>query len=239
VEALLADVPAAASVLGVGVALPGPLDHAHGVLHRVTGFPEWDGFPLRDALTRRLGVPVVVDKDTNAAALGLALGLAGGGSVGAGYGSFAYLHLGTGLGAGLVIGGAVHRGARTGAGEFGHQVIQLDGPVCTCGNRGCIEALCLAAVAAGAVDEAARVLGTGAANLAGLLDIDLVLLGGRTVAAHPEPFVRGVGAVLDERARREGLDAAVPVRIAPGEARGVAEGAAQLLLAPLFGRAEG
>ncbi len=60
----------AGSLLGVGVALPGPLDHARGVLHRVTGFPEWDGFPLREALAGRLGVPVVVDKDTNAAALG-------------------------------------------------------------------------------------------------------------------------------------------------------------------------
>ncbi|WP_416223438.1 ROK family protein, partial [Streptomyces hygroscopicus] len=222
-------------VLGVGVALPGPLDHRNGVLHRVTGFPEWDGFPLRDALARRFGVPVVVDKDTNAAALGLALG----GAVEDAQASFAYLHLGTGLGAGLVIGGAVHRGARTGAGEFGHQVIQLDGPVCECGNRGCIEALCLAAVARGDTAEAARVLGAGAANLAGLLDIDLVLLGGRTVAAHPDPFVAGVGAVLDARARREGSTAAVPVRLAPGGARGVAEGAAQLLLAPLFGRAEG
>jgi predicted NBD/HSP70 family sugar kinase/biotin operon repressor len=216
------------SLLGVGVALPGPLDHARGVLHRVTGFPEWDGFPLRDALARRLGVPVVVDKDTNAAALGLAVGGAGR--------SFAYLHLGTGLGAGLVIGGAVHRGARTGAGEFGHQVIQLDGPRCGCGNRGCVEALCLGAVARGEIGEAARVLGAGAANLVGLLDIDLVLLGGRTVAAAPEPFVRGVAAVLDERARGAG---AVPVRIAPGGARGVAEGAAQLLLGPLFGRADG
>ncbi|GAA3839137.1 ROK family transcriptional regulator [Streptomyces chiangmaiensis] len=221
-------------VLGVGVALPGPLDHARGVLHRVTGFPEWDGFPLRDALVRRLGMPVVVDKDTNAAALGLALGEAVGGADT----SFAYLHLGTGLGAGLVVGGAVHRGARTGAGEFGHQVVQLDGPPCECGDRGCIEALCLAAVARGDMAEAARVLGTGAANLAGLLDIDLVLLGGRTVAAHPDAFERGVGAVLDARARREGSTAAVPVRIAPGGARGVAEGAAQLLLAPLFGRAE-
>ncbi|WP_406126041.1 ROK family protein [Streptomyces sp. NBC_00989] len=220
------------SLLGVGVALPGPLDHAHGILHRVTGFPEWDGFPLRDALARRLGVPVVVDKDTNAAALGLAVAGEGG--------SFAYLHLGTGLGAGLVIGGGVHRGARTGAGEFGHQVIQLDGPPCDCGNRGCIEALCLAAVARGDADEAARVLGAGAANLVGLLDIDLVLLGGRTVAADPEPFVRGVAAVLGERARREGArEAAVPVRVAPGGARGVAEGAAQLLLGPLFGRADG
>ncbi|CAL9552938.1 ROK family protein [Streptomyces sp. enrichment culture] len=223
----------APTLLGLGVALPGPLDHVRGVLHRVTGFPEWDGFPLRDALARRLGatVPVVVDKDTNAAALGLAVGGEGG--------SFAYLHLGTGLGAGLVIGGSVHRGARTGAGEFGHQVVQLDGPPCTCGARGCVEALCLGAVARGDLAEAARVLGTGAANLAGLLDIDLVLLGGRTVAAAPEVFVRGVGAVLDARARREGgRDAAVPVRIAPGGTRGVAEGAAQLLLAPLFGRGD-
>ncbi|MFJ7771472.1 ROK family protein [Streptomyces sp. NPDC097107] len=305
---------AAPTLLGLGVALPGPLDHIRGVLHRVTGFPEWDGFPLRDALARRLGVPVVVDKDTNAAALGLSVGLAAGGEgegggewggaggrdgggeggrdgeggrkgdgeggglggrggdgvggregggggregggvggeeggeesggagggagVGAG-GSFAYLHLGTGLGAGLVFGGGVHRGARTGAGEFGHQVIQLDGPPCTCGARGCIEALCLGAVARGDLAEAARVLGAGAANLVGLLDIDLVLLGGRTVAAAPEAFVHGVGAVLDARARREGgRDGAVPVRIAPGGTRGVAEGAAQLLLAPLFGRGD-
>ncbi|MCX4881042.1 ROK family transcriptional regulator [Streptomyces sp. NBC_00847] len=228
--ALLGAVPGgldAGSLLGAGVALPGPLDHARGVLHRVTGFPEWDGFPLRDALARRLGVPVVVDKDTNAAALRLAVEGEGG--------SFAYLYLGTGLGAGLVLGGTVHRGARTGAGEFGHQVVQLDGPLCGCGNRGCVEALCLAAVARGRVDEAARVLGTAAGNLVALLDIDLVLLGGRTVTAAPDVFVRGVGAVLDERARRVG-EPAVSVRVASG---GVAEGAAQLVLAPLFGRADG
>jgi predicted NBD/HSP70 family sugar kinase len=233
VEALLAGafgsgpVP---SLLGVGVALPGPLDHARGVLHRVTGFPEWDGYPLRDALTERLGTVVVVDKDTNAGALGMAAG--------ARAGSFAYLHFGAGLGGGLVIGGAVHRGARTGAGEFGHQVIQLDGPPCECGNRGCVEALCLAATARGDIGEAARVLGTGAANLVALLDVDLVLLGGRTIAADPERFVDGVAAVLDERARRVG-DAAVPVRVAPGCGREVAEGAAQLLLMPLFGRGDG
>ncbi|WP_420076437.1 ROK family transcriptional regulator [Streptomyces sp. JL3001] len=220
-------------VLGVGVALPGPLDHRRGVLHRVTGFPEWNGFPLRDVLARRLSLPVVVDKDTNAAALGLAVG----GEAGA-LASFAYLHFGAGLGGGLVIGGAVHRGARTGAGEFGHQVVQLDGPPCGCGNRGCVEALCLAAVARGDAAEAARVLGTAAGNLVALLDVDLVLLGGRTVAAAPETFVRGVAAVLDERAGRAGEDP-VPVRVAPGEGGGVAEGAAQLLLAPLFGRAEG
>ncbi|MFJ9863228.1 ROK family protein [Streptomyces sp. NPDC101165] len=225
--------PAVGSLLGVGVALPGPLDHARGVLHRVTGFPEeWDGFPLRDALAGRLGVPVVVDKDTNAAALGLSVGGEGG--------SFAYLHLGTGLGAGLVIGGGVHRGARTGAGEFGHQVLQLDGPLCECGNRGCVEVLCLGAVARGETAEAARVLGVGAGNLVGLLDIDLVLLGGRTISGAPEPFVRGVAEMLDARARREGVPGGpVPVRVAPRGERVVAEGAAQLLLAPMFGRADG
>ncbi|KUO02082.1 ROK family transcriptional regulator [Streptomyces caeruleatus] len=250
--------PRPGAVLGVGVALPGPLDHRRGVLHRVTGFPEWNGFPLRDVLARRLSLPVVVDKDTNAAALGLAVG----GETASGT-SFAYLHFGAGVGGGLVIGGAVHRGARTGAGEFGHQVVQLDGPPCECGNRGCVEALCLAAVARGDLAEAARVLGTAVGNLVALLDVDLVLLGGRTVAAAPDTFVRGVAAVLDERARRAGEEA-VPVRVASGggaggaggaEAggegdegralssaggeRGVAEGAAQLLLAPLFGRAEG
>ncbi|MBK3628411.1 ROK family transcriptional regulator [Streptomyces sp. MBT49] len=232
VTEVVEDHAVASTLLGAGVALPGPLDHVRGVLHRVTGFPEWDGFALRDALAARLGVPVVVDKDTNAAALGLA--------VGGERGSFACLHLGTGLGAGLVIGGSVHRGTRTGAGEFGHQVIQLDGPPCPCGNRGCVEALCLAAIDRGDVAEAARVLGEGAANLAGLLDIDAVLLGGRTIAADPEPFVRGVAAVLDARARREGSrEGAVPVRLAPGGPRAVARGAAQLLLAPVFGRGDG
>ncbi|AXG78034.1 ROK family transcriptional regulator [Streptomyces paludis] len=239
------------NLLGVGVAMPGPLDHATGVLGRVTGFPQWAGHPLRDDLAARLGLPVVLDKDTNAAALALALRGAGD--------SFAYLHFGTGLGAGLVLRGALHRGARTGAGEFGHQVIQLDGPdgpwptdgprpdasvrharvpprTCDCGNRGCIEALCLAAVERGDPDEAARVLGAGAANLVGLLGIDRVLLGGRTVAAYEERFVRGVRAAVAGRAPRTAIGTAVPVGAAGGGPHLVAEGAAQLILAPLFGQ---
>ncbi|MFJ3158798.1 ROK family transcriptional regulator [Streptomyces kanasensis] len=284
------------TLTGVGIAMPGPLDHTAGVPHRVTGFPAWDGFPLRDtarrALAERLGqdVPVALDKDTNAAALALALradddreagdgvpggrggtpgrpgeapggpgvapdrvgvapegsgvtpggpGVAPGGRPSAppedGAASFAYLHVGTGLGAGLVLGGVLHRGARTGAGEFGHQTVQLDGAVCGCGGRGCLEALCLAAVARGDLDEAARVLGAGAANLAGLLDVDRVLLGGRVVAAAPRPFLRGVGAALADRARRAG-EPPVPVALATGTPHLVAEGAAQLVLAPLFGR---
>ncbi|WP_398950062.1 ROK family protein [Streptomyces sp. ID38640] len=215
-------------VLGAGVACPGPLDHTAGVLHRVTGAPQWDGFPLRDALAERLGLPVVLDKDTNAAALGLAQGMP------SGAGSFGYLHLGTGLGAGLVLGGSLYRGPRTGAGEFGHQTVQWDGPRCSCGRRGCIEALCLAAVARGDLPGAAEVLGTGAANLVELLDIDRVLLGGRTVLENPDGFRTGVAAALDAQARARGR-AAVPVALARGGARAVADGAAELVLAPLFG----
>ncbi|EXU65538.1 ROK family transcriptional regulator [Streptomyces sp. PRh5] len=212
-------------LLGVGVAAPGPLDHVSGVLHRVTGFPQWDGFPLRDALAERLALPVVLDKDTNAAALGLVTtGTAE---------SAAYLHLGTGLGAGLVLGGDVYRGARTDAGEFGHQVIQLDGPPCDCGNNGCLEALCLAAVARGDRTDAARLLGIGAANLVRLLDIDRVLLGGRMVLADPEPYVRGVATMIAEDSVRASRPL-VSVDVVERGERAVVEGAARLVLAPLF-----
>ncbi|MFC9338240.1 ROK family protein [Streptomyces sp. NPDC057020] len=213
--------PAPAPVLGVGVAMPGPLDHRAGVPGRVTGFPEWEGHPVREELARRLGLPVVLDKDTNAAALGLAVRPAA-------PGSFAYVHLGTGLGAGLVLGGAPLRGDRTGAGELGHQTVQLDGPPCGCGGRGCLEVLCLAAVARGDDAGAARILGAGAANVVRLLDIDEVLLGGRLVLAAPEVFAGGVREVL------AGLGLTAPVRVA-GERDAVAEGAAWLILAPVFG----
>ncbi|MFF7779334.1 ROK family protein [Streptomyces tanashiensis] len=215
-------VPAGGRVLGAGVAMPGPLDHRAGVPGRVTGFPEWAGHPVRDELAARLGLPVVLDKDTNAAALGLALRPAA-------PGSFAYVHLGTGLGAGLVLGGAPLRGDRTGAGELGHQTVQLDGEPCGCGGRGCLEVLCLAAVARGELAEAARILGTGAANLVRLLDIDQVLLGGRVVLAAPEVFAEGVREVLT------GLGLTAPVGLAAGR-DGVAEGAAWLTLAPVFGK---
>ncbi|MFI1297728.1 ROK family protein [Streptomyces noursei] len=225
-------------VLGAGVACPGPLDHATGVLRQVTGAPQWDGFPLREALAARLGLPVVLDKDTNAAALGLSRAPEEVGGA-----SFAYLHLGTGLGAGLVLGGSLYRGPHTGAGEFGHQVLQLDGPRCGCGRRGCVEALCLAAVARGDLPAAARVLGVAAANLVELLDVDRVLLGGRTVLAHPEVFRDGVARELADHAALRGRPApggdpgaapAVPVERARGGARTVADGAAELVLTGLF-----
>ncbi|MEU9103739.1 ROK family transcriptional regulator [Streptomyces xanthophaeus] len=288
-------------LLGAGVAAPGPLDHRTGVMGRVTGFPEWEGFPLREVLEGRLGLPVLLDKDTNAGAAGTvtaatvtaetvtaapapapgapgapgaaapntppAPGAAAPGAPGAPGsaapgapgapgaaapgtptapettvpgavppaaarpGASVYLHVGTGLGAGLYLDGEVYRGARSAAGEFGHQVLYLDGPPCRCGARGCAEVLCLAAVDRGDLPEAARILGEGAANLVALLDVERVFLGGRVVAAAPEVFVAGVRAVLAARALAQ-----PPPTVALAGA-GVAEGAAELVLAPFFGRA--
>lgn len=216
-------------VLGVGVAAPGPLDWRTGVLGRVTGYPRWEGFPLREVLLGRLGLPVQVDKDTNA-------GVAGAGFEGAAADeAVAYVHVGTGLGAGLRLGGGrggVYRGRRSAAGEFGHQVLRLDGPPCRCGGRGCAEVLCLDAVAGGRLEEAARIVGEAAANLVALLDVDRVLLGGRVVAAAPGVFLDGVRGVVAVRSLAGGEAA---VRVALAEV-GVAEGAAELVLAPLFGR---
>ncbi|MEW1695570.1 ROK family transcriptional regulator [Streptomyces sp. NPDC091278] len=220
---LLADAPG--PVLGLGAAMPGPLDHRAGVPGRVTGFPQWAGHPVRAELARRTGLPVALDKDTNAAALGLALRPAA-------PGSFAYVHLGTGLGAGFVLGGAPLRGDRTGAGELGHQTVLLDGPPCACGGRGCLEVLCLAAVARGDLAGAARLLGTGAANLVRLLDIDRVLLGGRVALAAPEVFAEGAREVL------AGLGLPTPVEVTTGRDT-VAEGAAWLPLTSVFGTRAG
>ncbi|MFE6835565.1 ROK family protein [Streptomyces sp. NPDC057705] len=251
--------PAGLPLLGVGVAAPGPLDHRAGTMGRVTGFPSWKGFPLRGVLQRRLGLPVLLDKDTNAGAaaaagawLRAAWPDAGAGrdadawhGTNAGHGADAapdaypfagggprtcvYLHFGTGLGAGLWLGGEVYRGERSAAGEFGHQVLLLDGPPCRCGARGCVEALCLDAVARGDLPEAARILGEAAANLVALLDVDRVLLGGRVVAAAPGVFLERVRSAMALR----GWGAGVFVALAEV---GVAEGAAELVLGPVFGR---
>ncbi|WP_436843957.1 ROK family transcriptional regulator [Streptomyces subrutilus] len=220
--------------LGVGVAAPGPLDHRAGVMGRVTGFPRWEGFPLREVLAGRLGMPVLLDKDTNAGAAAAAAGVADetdeADAAGRFRGASVYVHLGSGLGAGLRLGGEVYRGGRSGAGEFGHQVLRLDGPPCPCGARGCAEVLCLEAVAREDLAEAARIVGEGAANLVALLDVERVVLGGRVVARAPEVFLEGVRRVIAVRGAGAG-----PVRVALARA-GVAEGAAELVLGPVFGR---
>lgn len=123
----------ASAIRSVGVGIPGQIEPGTGrVVHAVNlGVEELD---IVAATAPTLGVPVGVENDVKAAALG-AYALHGGS------GSMAYLNLGTGIAAGIVSDGNLWRGARGTAGEVGHISIDPNGPLCRCGQRGCIEAL--------------------------------------------------------------------------------------------------
>ena len=118
----------------VGVGVPGRVDPLAGTVTLAVNLG-WHDFPLRDALEARIGRPVAVENDARAAALGLyRRGLLGG------LDDIAYLAVGTGIAAGVVLDGVLHRGARGLAGEIGHAIAERGGPVCTCGQLGCLEA---------------------------------------------------------------------------------------------------
>lgn len=120
----------------VGVAVPGIVEPATGVLLRAPNLG-LENFPLRQHLQALLRVPVLVENDVNAGIYGeYRLG------AGRGYKHIVGLYLGTGIGGGLVLDGHLYRGATGGAGELGHMIIQADGPRCGCGQHGCFEALC-------------------------------------------------------------------------------------------------
>jgi predicted NBD/HSP70 family sugar kinase len=99
-----------------------------------------------------------------------------------------YVHFGTGLGAGLILGGEVYLPRSMRAGEFGHQTIDVAGPTCDCGRKGCLELLCLNAVSDGDLKRAATLLGVGLANLDRLLGLDRVTLGGTVIDIDPALF---------------------------------------------------
>ncbi|WP_238152841.1 ROK family transcriptional regulator [Kribbella speibonae] len=117
-------------VTGVGIAAPGPIDVERGVVVDPPNLSTWHLVPLRDELSARTGLPIVLDKDVTAAAS--AEKWAGHG------GSFVFFYLGTGVGAGLVIGDEVVRGSSSNVGEIGHVIVDPDGPLCYCGRRGCV-----------------------------------------------------------------------------------------------------
>jgi len=121
------------AVRSVGVGIPGQIEPGTArVVHAVNlGVEELD---LAAAVGPQLGVPVRVENDVKAAALG-AYALHGG------TGTMAYLNLGTGIAAGIVADGELWRGTRGAAGEVGHISVDPNGPICRCGQRGCIEAL--------------------------------------------------------------------------------------------------
>lgn len=120
-------------VLALGMGLPGPV-HTSGELGDSTILPGWVGVRAEEALQEALEMPVSVDNDANLGALSESKWGAG-----ATVSDLVYLKVSTGIGAGLVIDGRLFRGAGHTAGEIGHTVIDPGGPVCRCGNRGCLE----------------------------------------------------------------------------------------------------
>jgi len=120
----------------VGICSPGPCDIDAGVLSSAPNLPGWRDVPICRYLEERLGVPTRLENDANAAALGEHV-------YGAGRGCrhLIYMTVSTGIGGGLIIDGRLYRGATGVAGELGHMTIEPDGPLCGCGNRGCLEAL--------------------------------------------------------------------------------------------------
>ncbi len=121
---------------GIGVGSPGPIELPEGRLLELPNFPGFFSTELKTELERRLGLPVIIENDANAAALAEAHAGAGERH---GADSLCMLTLGTGVGNGLVFGGKIWHGFRGMAGEAGHASVWPDGILCPCGNRGCLE----------------------------------------------------------------------------------------------------
>lgn len=120
----------------VGIGAPGVADYNTGVIEFAPNLANWVNVPLGPRLQSLLETPTFVENDVNAGTFGSVTA-----GVAKGYRSVVGIAPGTGIGGGLVLDGVLWRGARNAAAEFGHMVVLIDGPVCGCGRRGCIEAL--------------------------------------------------------------------------------------------------
>ena len=122
-----------APLLGVGVGVPGEVDaQGTGIVNSTQ--LGWTNAPIGATLRRELGLPVLVENNVNAVAMAERLY-----GLGRRHETFLVVTVGTGVGAAVVIDGAIMRGSRGAAGEIGHIPVREDGPLCTCGNRGCLE----------------------------------------------------------------------------------------------------
>ncbi|MFJ7494571.1 ROK family protein [Streptomyces sp. NPDC097727] len=241
-------------VIGVGLGVPGPIDVESGTLGSTSILPGWTGINPSEELAGRLGVPVYVDNDANLGALGeLVWGS------GRGVKDLAYIKVASGVGAGLVIDGNIYRGPGGTAGEIGHITLDESGPVCRCGNRGCLETFTAARyvlpllqpshgpdltmervvqLARGGdpgcrrvIGDVGRHIGSGVANLCNLLNPSRVVLGGSLAEAGELVLA----PIRDSVSRYAIPSAARQLSVLPGALGGRAEvlGALALVLSEM------
>ena len=136
-------------IVGVGISSPGPCDPVRGVVTDAPNLPGFHEIPLVQRVSDALGVPALLENDANAAAYGEY-------RFGAGQGlrHILYVTLSTGIGGGIIIDGKIYEGASGAAGEVGHIILDDAGPLCNCGNRGCLEAFSSGAAIAREAAEA-------------------------------------------------------------------------------------
>src|SRR5215472_6207514 len=183
------------SVRCVGIGAPGPTDPMRGVLVNPPNLPGWRNVPLAAMIEEALGCPAHLENDANLAGLGEFHHGAGRGSR-----TMVYITWSTGVGAGLILDGRLFSGAHGAAGEVGHMILDPNGPLDSCGQRGCVEAYCggnsLArqtggsaralfddaangdSEAAARVREAATQMGYALINVANLFDPEVIVMGG-------------------------------------------------------------
>src|SRR6185369_16406226 len=192
---------------GIGIGSAGPVDPETGLIGNVEFLPGWEGDSLVPALAKEFDVQIAVENDADAAALGEAFWGAGRGKR-----NVIFVTIGTGLGAGIILDGKLYRGVDGSHPELGHHVLDADGPLCSCGARGCWEKLAsgtslaewynaqsstepitakrifeLAAAgnaqAMGAAEREAYYLGVGVANLATIFSPEMIILGGSVMGS--------------------------------------------------------
>ncbi len=125
-----------ATIIGMGISVPGPLDPEKGIIMHPPNLPNWEHVPIRDLCEKEFGIPVYAGNDANMAAVGEHRYGAG-----KGVSHLVYITVSTGIGGGVIINNKLYLGSRGLAGEVGHMTVDPDGPLCNCGNSGCLEAL--------------------------------------------------------------------------------------------------
>ncbi|TXK17661.1 ROK family transcriptional regulator [Homoserinibacter sp. GY 40078] len=192
-------------LLAVGIAISAPMDSASGMIARPGILRGWEGIAVRETAERTLRAPVAVDNSSNLSALAEH-------RLGAlrGQGDAMFVEVSEGIGAGILVGGHPYRGASGSAGEFGHMVIIENGPICRCGNLGCLEAVAggeavveglkphypglkigdvIVRAMAGddacirAIADAGTHIGVAAANIASMFDPERIVIGGHLARA--------------------------------------------------------